>query len=205
MVTQVNNRDEILSVFEQSKLLKMDIIYIQGGFLYGTNLDYTIIEVYKLDKYYQMEFCFLFKDMKTFVKYIEENPYEDMFISDGCLKYGSMSLNIYNSFSIWKIKWLLDTQFIPNISESKLLMEVKDLYNYFDEDNPYMKKTSEKSVVKFDHNIAIIYGKILPVNKSDKVSLYIYKKDDNVSIYRYIIDKKKKGIIESYMACLNLD
>ena len=84
-------------------------------------------------------------------------------------------------------------------------MEVKDLYNYFDEDNPYMKKTSEKSVVKFDHNIAIIYGKILPVNKSDKVSLYIYKKDDNVSIYRYIIDKKKKGIIESYMACLNLD
>lgn len=205
MVTQINNRDEILSVFEQSKLLKMDIIYIQGQFLYGTNLDYTIIEVYKLDKYYPMEFCFLFKDMKTFVKYIEENPYEDMFISDGCLKYGSMSLNIYNSFSIWKIKWLLDTQFIPNISESKLLMEVKDLYNYFDEDNPYMKKTSEKSVVKFDHNIAIIYGKILPVNKSDKVSLYIYKKDDNVSIYRYIIDKKKKGIIESYMACLNLD
>lgn len=206
MVVDVNHcREEILSIFEQSKLLKMDIIYTDGVYLYGTNMDYTIVEIYKLPRYYNVKMCFLFKDMKNFVKYIEENPYEELLFSDECLRYGNISLNIHNSFSVWKIKWLVNGKFSPFIMESNLLMRIDDLYNYFNEDNPYNKKTAEKSVVKFDHYITVIYGKILPVNKSDKVSLEIYKMNDDISIYKYIIDKKKKGVIESYMACLNLD
>ena len=50
----------------------------------------------------------------------------------------------------------------------------------------------------------IQYGRMIPVNKKDIVTISIYPFNEQISIYKYDISKNKKYNIECYMACLNI-
>lgn len=196
-------KESLIVAFEKAKILKSDIILISYNKIYGSNKEYTIIEEYDSDINFGFQLSYLSKDMAKFIKYINDNPNGTLICNETNLIYQDSSIIINNSFGIWKIESLYQI-FSMHCNQNSLLKSIDNLYEYMGEDNPYTKKTSEKSVVKIDSFVSVIYGKILPSNKSDRVSLDIFRMFDNTLIYRYIIDKKKKGKVIVYMACLNL-
>ena len=71
--------------------------------------------------------------------------------------------------------------------------------------NDFDLKSSQKSVYKINREHMIIqYGRMLPVNKKDIVTISVYPFNEQISIYKYDISKNKKYNIECYMACLNI-
>lgn len=68
------------------------------------------------------------------------------------------------------------------------------------------KKTKEGiTLYKLDNSIIItLYKGLLPVNKSDKVSLQIYDNGSNMFVSKFTIRKPKNVVINIYMGCLKL-
>ena len=94
-------------------------------------------------------------------------------------------------------KFFYDTNQSPVVS-------IDNLIEYFGY-NPFDKKSAIKDTIKIDRNhILLIYGKMISMNKGDKLSLDIFDTNNNeISVWRFTVIKKHEKVI-SYIAALNI-
>ncbi len=94
---------------------------------------------------------------------------------------------------------------LKEATKNNINLLTEEEYKYLQTLGDFDLKSSQKSVYKINREHMIIqYGRMLPVNKKDIVTISIYPFNEQISIYKYDISKNKKYNIECYMACLNI-
>lgn len=193
------NRELLEFIFEKSKLLKSDIIFTHGSEIFGVNEDYTILTTLNVFENLP-DMSFSMKVINPFMKAISETN-DEVILKDNILSCGIYFIDIgnwYHREAIINKYWI----FVNNIHNP--ILEIEDLKSYTD-NIMFGMKSDEKKVIKLTKELmTVLHGNILPINKSDNVSLKIYPFNQSMSIYLYNI-KKKKGILNVYMCCLNID
>lgn len=201
-------KELLTNLFEQSKILKSDIISISSYNILGSNYDYTIIKRIICDNRFLAQFTiqFISKDMQVFIKAMNEIN-DDLIVNEDNLICGDNILYINNTFQNYH---LLDiySRFVSNTyTKENLILHLDDAKEYMH--NVLACKAAEKDLIKINENLMVImHGSMLPINKNDKVSLDIYRYNDISNIYNMFIEKKKKKeifTIEVFMLCLNIN
>lgn len=201
-------KELLTNLFEQSKILKSDIISISSYNILGSNYDYTIIKRIICDNRFLAQFTiqFISKDMQVFIKAMNEIN-DDLIVNEDSLICGDNILYINNTFQNYH---LLDiySRFVSNTyTKENLILHLDDAKEYMY--NVLACKAAEKDLIKINENLMVImHGSMLPINKNDKVSLDIYRYNDISNIYNMFIEKKKKKeifTIEVFMLCLNIN
>ena len=200
------NKQMLINIYEKAKILKTDIILLQNGILYGVNKEYTIARVYEgdmsnIDK--NITFTYLHgTSMSKFINYIKDSESEITF----CGSYITCDdeiigvNNIFHMDQVMRImsKFFYDTNQSPVVSIDNLI----DYFGY----NPFDKKSAIKDTIKIDRNhILLIYGKMISMNKGDKLALDIFDTNNNeISVWRFTVIKKHHEKVISYIAALNI-
>ena len=191
------NKDILIDLYDKAKVLKSDKIMVINGNIIGVNSDYSILKV--IHNIIDPNIIIEYEDntsMSKFIKYIKESP-NDIVICDSYIICDSEIVYINNKFQQEEIIRLSSIFEYHTNNIQPILCE--EYINDFD------LKSSQKSVYKINREHMIIqYGRMLPVNKKDIVTISIYPFNEQISIYKYDISKNKKYNIECYMACLNI-
>ena len=191
------NKDILIDLYDKAKVLKSDKIMIMNGNIIGVNSDYSILKI--IHNIVDPNIIIEYEDnttMSKFIKYIIESP-NDIVICDNYIICDSEIVYINNKFQQEEIIRLSGIFEYHTSNVQPILC--KEYINNFD------LKSSQKSVYKINRDYMIIqYGRMLPVNKKDIVTISIYPFNEQISIYKYDISKNKKYNIECYMACLNI-
>lgn len=202
-----NFTKEILThIFELSKILKCDIIYVFNDTIYGSNYDSTILKKvhYPNDIVLRLigEIEFISKDMQVFIKAINECN-DDLIIHLYKIICGDNFICINNPFRIGYLNNIFN-KFEYGIHTGKLLCDIDDAKLYME--NVLSCRAAEKDLIKIDRNIMLImHGSMLPINKTDSVSLKVFSYNGQSNIFNIFINKKKKKqiiTVEVYMLSL---
>jgi len=190
---------ELKELLEYSKALKCDIIRVKDNIIFGTDSNFVHLKIIGLNKYHEFpDMLFYLRDLSEFMKRIDdisdtETTYFDIstFI-DMQYKYIDVFDNLISSVS----------RYLNNpISFSDEDLKSNDDFNTINTmkagDGVGLLKLSEKYILT-------LYSGLLPINKSDKVMVYIR----DIDTYRYLANftiVKKKFSIDIYFMYLFLN
>lgn len=198
----------LTEILKESKPLKSERITIINDSIYGSNLDYTIIKYKKTNIDINIKISFISKDMALFIRNIEKMN-DPIIITDYNIICGDFSIEINN---IYQENHIIEiySKFTSFTFYNNPIITIDDAKEYMDK--VLQCKAAEKDLIKINRDhIMIMHGSMLPINKSDKVSLKIYDYTisdkynyNNSSIYEYTIFKKSLNPITVFMLCLNI-
>lgn len=177
---------------EMTKVLKSDIIYIFGNIIYGTDSNFTYLKQMTFDNVLGISICYEQKLMNDFIKLCTDT----IVLDNNVLLSNIERLYINNDAYIRNI-----LELERKINEMVLVNTNTINVDNVRENSQFEHAISLKSAqgiglykINEEYILSIFKG-LLPINKSDKVSLSIYDINDNRFLSRFIVSKPKNKII----------
>ena len=123
--------------------------------------------------------------IKQYIKNVDNKSKLETAMVDNLIKYRSITrLGDIDIISIY-------TKICSNINPNYIISYNEDIKQ--DENFNYCLSLKAKDGLGkyiYDNKFISVFSGLLPINKSDKVSIEIYKSDNNTFLCRFIIDKK---------------
>ena len=185
--------DDLKKLLEYSKALKCDIIMVKYGIIYGTDNNFVHLKIISDIQYNWSDMLFYSRDLSEFMKRIND-------ISDTEITYFDISTfirmqyqytDVFNDLIHSAIRYIDNT-----ISFSNEDLRKNDNFNEI----MTMKAGDGIGLLKLSKRyILTLYNGLLPINKSDKVKVYIRDIDDYRYLANFTIIKKKFSIDVYFM------
>jgi len=185
--------DDLKKLLEYSKALKCDIIMVKYGIIYGTDNNFVHLKIISDIQYNWSDMLFYSRDLSEFMKRIND-------ISDTEITYFDISTfirmqyqytDVFNDLIHSAIRYIDNT-----ISFSNEDLRKNDNFNEI----MTMKAGDGIGLLKLSERyILTLYNGLLPINKSDKVKVYIRDIDDYRYLANFTIIKKKFSIDVYFM------
>lgn len=200
-------KEILLQIQNQTKILKSDIIVLFNGVIYGGNKSDVGPTILKSTPFIEPEGFnyelrqFYSKDLANLISKGFNKTDEELIVNNFSISYGDIIFEINNEFQFNSVLNSYNNLLI-NSREDKLILSELDA-------RPYMEtvlqcKSEEKDLIKINRNMMMMYhGSMLPINKSDKINMFIYSYSPIVDIYNINIIKKT-NIIKVFTACLKI-
>lgn len=200
-------KEILLQIQNQTKILKSDIIVLFNGVIYGGNKSDVGPTILKSTPFIEPEGFnyelrqFYSKDLANLISKGFNKTDEELIVNNFSISYGDIIFEINNEFQFNSVLNSYNNLLI-NSREDKLILSEPDA-------RPYMEtvlqcKSEEKDLIKINRNMMMMYhGSMLPINKSDKINMFVYNYSPIVDIYNINIIKKT-NIIKVFTACLKI-
>lgn len=200
-------KEILLQIQNQTKILKSDIIVLFNGVIYGGNKSDVGPTILKSTPFIEPEGFnyelrqFYSKDLANLISKGFNKTDEELIVNNFSISYGDIIFEINNEFQFNSVLNSYNNLLI-NSREDKLILSELDA-------RPYMEtvlqcKSEEKDLIKINRNMMMMYhGSMLPINKSDKINMFVYNYSPIVDIYNINIIKKT-NIIKVFTACLKI-
>lgn len=200
-------KEILLQIQNQTKILKSDIIVLFNGVIYGGNKSDVGPTILKSTPFIEPEGFnyelrqFYSKDLANLISKGFNKTDEELIVNNFSISYGDIIFEINNEFQFNSVLNSYNNLLI-NSREDKLILSELDA-------RPYMEtvlqcKSEEKDLIKINRNMMMMYhGSMLPINKSDKINMFVYNYSPIVNIYNINIIKKT-NIIKVFTACLKI-
>lgn len=192
--------DELLQIWQTNKLLKCRILVIipgNPGIMIGTDETVSYIKTlpYVSDKYSIWstikEKDYFTKSLTCTINYVRQASLSNQIDIDFNLQFNLLFIKIMQAYH--KLIGLCSN---PSIQYENIQLTA--------EFNKVLNLPSSQGAINYnidnDHCIYIYQG-LISASKSDKVSLNIYDINNDIFGCRFIVDKGKKGLINTYMLC----
>jgi len=184
--------DELIEIFEYSKALKCDIIRVRNKTMYGTDNNFIHLRVLKSDLNNEFpDMIFYSRDLFEFMKILQSTP-------------DTPNINISKFITIHYEYTNIFENLIKNVSH--YAFSIISFYNDDLKSNDNfntinaMKAGDGIGLLKLSERyILTLYNGLLPINKSDKVEVYIRDIDDYRYLANFTIIKKKFSIDVYFM------
>lgn len=200
-------KEILLQIQNQTKILKSDIIVLFNGVIYGGNKSDVGPTILKSTPFIEPEGFnyelrqFYSKDLANLISKGFNKTDEELIVNNFSISYGDIIFEINNEFQFNSVLNSYNNLLI-NSREDKLILSELNA-------RPYMEtvlqcKSEEKDLIKINRNMMMMYhGSMLPINKSDKINMFVYNYSPIVDIYNINIIKKT-NIIKVFTACLKI-
>jgi len=190
--------EELKELFEYSKALKCDIIRVKDKTLYGTDNNFIHLKTIRLNSnIIWPDMIFYLKDLINFMKQIDDISKIDTLINifEFIITHNEF-INLFDNLIVSVNMYLVNP-----ISFSDEDLKSNEDFNTINA----MKSGDGMGLLKLSNKyILALFSGLLPVNKNDKIAIYIRDIDN----YRYFANftiTKKKFSIDIYFMYLFLN
>lgn len=192
--------DELTSIRQANKLLKCKVLVIipgNPGIMIGTDETVSYIKFipYVSDKYSiwmtTKDQDYFTKSLSSAIDYIQQSSLSNQIDLDFNLQFNLLFIKIMQAYN--KLLGLCSN---PSSQYENIQLTA--------EFNKIINLPSSQGAVNYtiDNNHCVyLYQGLIPASKSDSISLYIYDINNEIFGCRFIVDKGKKGLINTYMLC----
>jgi len=190
--------EALKELLEYSKTLKCDIIRVKDNIIYGTDSNFVHLRLIRCSNEWP-DMIFYLKDLSEFIKQMNMLGHTDNSLIFNIVEYISIRYEYIDIFD--NLIESVNSYINNSISFSDEDLKSNDDFNTINAmkagDGVGLLKLSEKYILT-------LYSGLLPVNKSDKVMVYIR----DIDTYRYLANftiVKKKFSIDVYFMYLFLN
>ena len=179
------NKNSLKTIHEVSKSLKCSLICIKNSLIYGTDENFIHLK-YTSQTVTDLNIIFYIGDLNDMMKNIDEIPDDEINI----FQYLQIHYEFIDPFD----RLIFSAQ--SNLLNNRITFTVDDLKanDNFNEINA-MKSTEGMALLKLSERyILTLFNGLLPINKADKVQLFITDIDQYRYLTNFVIDKKKYKI-----------
>lgn len=190
------------------KVMKCDMIGIIQNKVFGMDKNKTVFiqlhGVNEEDLPLSRDVVFEYKDVKDTLKALDVE-YLGTMNGDIVIKGGEKTSVFSTRFNPWFDAFISAVSFSDASKLNQVLYEDPEFHKN-DIYKRYFSLRATDGIIKEEINglPMIFFGKMLPSNKSDKVSMTVYDNDDNFYSVRYIISKPKNIVLEVWIKYLKI-